>query len=54
VKVSLLRGYAGLFQGWLGEYRMMLGAQLFGLPNVSKAGLEPASGGGVSSPVFSV
>jgi hypothetical protein len=32
---------------------MMLGAHLFGLLNVSQAGLELVSGGG-SSPVFSV
>jgi hypothetical protein len=38
--VSLPRGYAGLSQGWLGEYHVMLGAHLFGLPNVSQAGLE--------------
>jgi hypothetical protein len=38
-------GYAGLSQGWLGEYLMMLGADLFGLPNVSQVG---------SPPVFSV
>jgi hypothetical protein len=37
-------GYVGLSQGWLGKYCMMLGAHLFGLPNVSQAGLEPASG----------
>jgi hypothetical protein len=33
---------------------MMLGAHLFGLLNVSRAGLEPAAGGCGSSPVFSV
>jgi hypothetical protein len=33
--------YAGLSQGCLGEYHVMLGAHLFGLPNVSHAGLEP-------------
>jgi hypothetical protein len=46
--------YAGLNQGWQGEYRVMLGAHLFGLPNVSQASLEPAAGGGSSPPVFSV
>jgi hypothetical protein len=29
-------GYAGLSQGWLEEYHMM-----FGLPNISQAGLQP-------------
>jgi hypothetical protein len=38
-------GCAGLSQGWLGEYRMMLDAHLFGMLNVSHAGLESASGG---------
>jgi hypothetical protein len=33
---------AGLSQGWLGELRMTLGTHLFGLPNVSHAGLESA------------
>jgi hypothetical protein len=47
-------GYAGLSQGWLGEYHMMFAAHLFGLPNVSQAGLELVSGSGNSSPVFSV
>jgi hypothetical protein len=47
-------GYAGLPQRWLGEYCMTLGAHLFGLPNVSQAGLELVSGGGGSPPVFSV
>jgi hypothetical protein len=32
--------YAGLSHGWLREYCMMLGAHLFGLLNVSQAGLE--------------
>jgi hypothetical protein len=44
--------YAGLSQRWLGEYCMMLGAYLFGLPNVSQAGLKLATGGGSSPPVF--
>jgi hypothetical protein len=35
-------GYAGLSQGCLGEYCVMLCAHLFGLPNVSQAGLELA------------
>jgi hypothetical protein len=47
-------GYAGLSQGWLGQYHIMLGAHLFGLPNVSQAGLKLASGGGRCPPVFSV
>jgi hypothetical protein len=33
---------------------MILGAHLFGLPNVSQASLEPASGGVKSPPVLSV
>jgi hypothetical protein len=37
--------YASLSQGWLGEYHVILGAYLFGLLNVSQAGLEVASGG---------
>jgi hypothetical protein len=37
------QGYAGLYQGWLGKYRIMLDAHLFGLQNVSQAGLEPAA-----------
>jgi hypothetical protein len=37
-----------------GEYLMMLGAHLFGLPNVSQAGLELVFGSGGSPPVFSV
>jgi hypothetical protein len=45
--------YAGLSQEWLGKYHMMLGAHLFGLPNVSQAGLELASGGSGTLPVFS-
>jgi hypothetical protein len=47
-------GYAGLFQVWLEEYHVTLGTHLVGLPNVSQAGLELASGGYDSSPVFSV
>jgi hypothetical protein len=46
-------GYAGLSQEWLGEYCVMLGAHVFGLPKVSQAGLEPLGGGG-SPPVFSM
>jgi hypothetical protein len=46
-------GYAGLSQGWLGEYHVMLGTHLFGLPNVSQAGLELVSAGTGSPPVFS-
>jgi hypothetical protein len=34
-------GFAGLSQEWLGEYHVTLGAHLFGLLNVSQAGLEP-------------
>jgi hypothetical protein len=49
-----LRGNAGLSQGWLAEYCMMLGAHLFGLLNVFQTGLEPVASGGCSSPVFSV
>jgi hypothetical protein len=45
------RGYAGLSQGSLGEYHMMLGAYLFYLPNVSQAGLELVAGGSGSPPV---
>jgi hypothetical protein len=45
--------YAGLSWRWLGEYHMMLGAHLFGMPNVSQAGLEPVSGVSGSPPVFS-
>jgi hypothetical protein len=37
-------GYADLSQGWLGEYCVMLGAHLFGLPNVSQAVSELAYG----------
>jgi hypothetical protein len=33
---------------------MMLGTHLFGIPNVSLAGLVPASGVGEIPPVFSV
>jgi hypothetical protein len=39
---NLPRGYAGLSQGWLREYHMMLGTHLFGLQNVSQTDLEPA------------
>jgi hypothetical protein len=41
---STASGYASLSQGWLGEYHVILGAYLFGLLNVSQAGLEVASG----------
>jgi hypothetical protein len=41
-------------RGGFGENCVMLGAHLFGLPNVSQAGLEPVAGGGISFPVFSV
>jgi hypothetical protein len=34
---------AGLSWEWLGEFHVMHGAHLFGLPNVSQAGLEPAA-----------
>jgi hypothetical protein len=45
-------GYAGLSQG---DNHMMLAAHLFGLPNVSQAGLELVSGSsGGSPPVFSM
>jgi hypothetical protein len=37
-------GYAGLSQGWLWEYCMMLICSSVSLPDVSQAGLEPASG----------
>jgi hypothetical protein len=47
-------GYAGLSQGLLGEYLMMLGTNLFGLPNVFQTGFELASGSGGSSPDSSV
>jgi hypothetical protein len=40
--------------GWQGEYRVLLGAHLFGLSNVSQAGLELVAGGGGTPPVFSV
>jgi hypothetical protein len=36
-------GYAGLAQGWLWEYRVLLIAHL--LVCISQAGLEPVSGG---------
>jgi hypothetical protein len=35
-------GYADLSEGWLGKYHVMFGAHLFGLLNVSWAGLELA------------
>jgi hypothetical protein len=35
--------YACLSQGWLREYHIMLGAHLFGMPNVFQAGLKLAS-----------
>jgi hypothetical protein len=47
-------GYAVLSQGWLREYSLILGAQLFGLKNVSQADLELVSGGDSSLPAFSV
>jgi hypothetical protein len=47
-------GYAGLSQGWLREYHVTLGSHLFGLLNVSQAGLELVSGGSSSPPVFSM
>jgi hypothetical protein len=36
------------------EYHVMLGAHLFGLPNVSQADLELVASHGSSPPVFSV
>jgi hypothetical protein len=42
--VTLPRGLCCLSQEYLGECHVTLGTQLFGLPNVSQAGLEPASG----------
>jgi hypothetical protein len=48
------RGYAGLTQGWLGEYHVTLSTCKFYLLNVSQAGLKLASGSGGSPPVFSV
>jgi hypothetical protein len=47
-------GYAGLSQVWLGEYCQTLGTHLFGLLNVSQAGLELVSGGSGGPPVFSM
>jgi hypothetical protein len=41
--VNLPRGCARLSQGWLEEFHVTCGAQLFGLLNVSQAGLEPAA-----------
>jgi hypothetical protein len=52
--ISFPRCYARLSQGWLGEYHEMFGTHLFGLVNVSQAGLELVSGGEGSPPVFSV
>jgi hypothetical protein len=52
--VSLPRDLCWFILGWLGEYHVTLGAYLFGLPNVSQAGLELVSGGGSSPPIFSV
>jgi hypothetical protein len=46
--------YAGLSQGQLGKNHVMLGAHLFGLLNVSQAGLEVAAGSSGCLPVFSV
>jgi hypothetical protein len=51
--VSLYGGYAGLSQGSLGEYHVMLGAHLFGMLDTSQAGLEPVSGGAGGSLLFS-
>jgi hypothetical protein len=45
-------GYAGLSQGWLGEYCVTLGTYLFVLPNVYQAGLKLVAGGSSSPPVF--
>jgi hypothetical protein len=52
--ICLPRGLCWFIPGWLGEYHVMLGAHLFGLPNVSQAGLEPVAGNSRSPPVFSV
>jgi hypothetical protein len=41
--VSLPRRLCWFIPGWLGEYYMMLGTHLFGLPNVSQTGLEPVA-----------
>jgi hypothetical protein len=41
-------------RGSWGEYRMMLCAHLFGLPNVSQAGLELVAYSSGIPPVFSV
>jgi hypothetical protein len=38
-------GYAGLTQGWLWEYHVMLICSPVGLLDISQAGLEPVSGG---------
>jgi hypothetical protein len=40
--------------GGCGNNHVTLGSHLFGLPNVSHAGLEPAAGSGHSPPVCSV
>jgi hypothetical protein len=53
VGVSLPRGLL-VSQGWLGEYRVTLGTYLFGLLNVSQAGLEVVSRGSSSPLVLSV
>jgi hypothetical protein len=36
-------GCGDLYQWWQGENHVMVGTHMFGLPNVSQAGLEPAS-----------
>jgi hypothetical protein len=54
-RVSIcLGGYAGLSQGWLEEYLMMLVAHLFGLLNISQVDLELVSGSSGRPPIFSV
>jgi hypothetical protein len=53
VGVSLPRGCAGLSQGWLGGYCVTLGTHLFGLLNVSLAGLEPVEVTAVAAHQFS-
>jgi hypothetical protein len=52
--IRLLRGLCWFTLGVAGEYCVMLGAHVFGMSNVSQAGLELASGGSGSPPVFSV
>jgi hypothetical protein len=52
--VSLPTGLWWFIPGWVGEYRVMLGAHLFGLPNASQAVLELVAGGSGSPSVFSV